>query len=249
MKPPVLTLAGSDPSGGAGLQQDLKVFEALGCHGMALETLLTVQTQRGLRAVHPVPDAFLLEALPALLADLPPLALKTGALGTPHTALLLAPLMPRGTPIVVDPVLGASRGKGLGAQGLAQVIRDEWLPRCSLLTPNLGEAAVLAGGPVESVEQMEEAARSLGALGAEAVLVKGGHLAGQEIVDVLWDGQTMHRFVGSRLGGPAPHGTGCALSAAITCGLAKSLPLHEAVAQARDLVRHAWPKEGLFLEF
>ncbi len=252
MKPPVLTLAGSDPSGGAGLQQDLKVFEAQGCHGMAIETLLTVQTQHGLRAVYPVPEEFLLQALPAILADLPPHALKTGALGTPQTARLIAQLLQRGkqggTPIVVDPVLGASHGKGLGAEGLARVIRDEWLPLCQLVTPNLGEAGVLVGGEVASVQEMEEAARRLGKLGAEAVLVKGGHLEGEEIVDVLWDGQTMHRFVGSRLLGPAPHGTGCALSAGITCGLAKRLPLHEAVSEARGMLRRAWPKDGVFLE-
>jgi hydroxymethylpyrimidine/phosphomethylpyrimidine kinase len=252
VKPLVLSLAGSDPSGGAGLQQDLKVFEILGCHGMGIETLLTVQTQHGLRAVHPVPDSFLKDALFAILQDLPPLAVKIGAMGTPHTAQLLAgllPKVPKGTPIVVDPILGASRGKGLGAKGLAEVIKLEWLPRCALVTPNLGEAEVLAGGAVENVRQMEEAARRLGNLGAKTVLVKGGHLAKGEIIDVLWDGQTMHRLVGSRLPLPVPHGTGCALSAAITCYLAKRVPLPQAVERARELLRRAWPQKGEFLEF
>lgn len=249
MKPPVLSIAGSDPSGGAGLQLDLKVFQALGCHGMAIETLLTVQTHKGLRAVHPVPDAFLQEALPPLLADLPPRALKTGALGTPERAHLLRPLLPSGTPMVVDPVLGASRGKGLGVKGLAEAIRDRWLPGAALVTPNLAEAQALTGTEVRSPLEMEEAARKLVELGAEAALVKGGHLEGEEVVDVLWDGKTMHRFVGTRLPGEPPHGTGCALSAAIVCWLARGLPLHEAVGRAREFLRRAWPSRGSFLAF
>jgi len=249
VRPPVLSLAGSDPSGGAGLQMDLKVFEAFGCHGMAIETLLTVQSQKGLRSVHPVPDTFLQEALLTLLADLPPRAVKIGALGSPHTATLLPPLLPKGTPIVLDPVLGASRGKGLGSNGLADVLRELWLPLCTLVTPNLEEAAALAGEEVSTVEQMEHAAKKLVELGAKAALVKGGHLCGPDLVDLLWDGRTMHRFVGSRFKGPSPHGTGCALSAGIACELAKAVPLHAAVARSRDRLRGAWPKKGVLLEF
>src|SRR5262245_7509533 len=238
--PPVaLSVAGSDPSGGAGIQADLKTFHAFGVYGAAVLTALTVQNTRGVRAVHAVAPDIVLAQLEAVVEDLAVAAAKIGLLPDPAGASALAEwLARRPLPrLVVDPVLVAGSGDALTASGTATALRA-LLPSAALVTPNLDEAAALTGRPVLTVADMTDAARALTDLGAAAALVKGGHLS-EDPVDVLVAGGTVHRFEGTRVPIRPTHGTGCTLSAAIVAGLAAGLELPVAVARATRFVRDA----------
>jgi hydroxymethylpyrimidine/phosphomethylpyrimidine kinase len=235
-----LTIAGSDPSGGAGLQADLKTFHQHGVYGMAVVSLLTVQSTRGVTRVEPVSAQLLGQQLDHLLADITPAAAKTGALGN---AELVATIAQRAAvirfPLIVDPVMISKHGHALIDEAAVNALRTQLLPRTFLLTPNTHEAAKLTGLPVTSVADAENAAHALARLGARNVLVKGGHLEG-DAVDVLRlkDG-TLHQLRAPRIDSLHTHGTGCSLSAAITARLSRGSALLEAVRGAKRWLTEA----------
>jgi hydroxymethylpyrimidine/phosphomethylpyrimidine kinase len=239
-EPPVaLSVAGSDPSGGAGIQADLKTFHAFSVYGAAVITAVTVQNTYGVRAVHAVPPDIVLAQLEAVDDDLAVSAAKIGLVPAPELAAALAArLARRPLPrLVVDPVLGAGSGDPLVAAGTDAALRA-LLPHATLVTPNLSEAALLTGRPVRDVATMADAARALIDLGAGAALVTGGHLADRP-VDVLVAAGVVHRLDASRVPLPRTHGTGCTLSAAVVAGLAAGEELVAAVARAKRFVHDA----------
>ncbi|GAA5784015.1 hydroxymethylpyrimidine/phosphomethylpyrimidine kinase [Chitiniphilus shinanonensis] len=237
MIPHALTIAGSDSGGGAGIQADLKTFSALGAYGMSVLTALTAQNTRGVTAVHPVPPEFVAAQLDAVFADIRVDAVKLGMLANADIALAVADGLARHRPqhVVLDTVMIAKGGHPLLAPEAVAAIRDALLPQASLITPNLPEAAALLGCDVATDETaMREQGRALLEAGAKAVLMKGGHLGGDESPDWLITPQGETRFAGLRLPTRNTHGTGCTLSAA----LAALRPRHDdwpaTVAAARD---------------
>jgi hydroxymethylpyrimidine/phosphomethylpyrimidine kinase len=228
-----LTIAGSDPSGGAGLQADLKTFHQHGVYGMAVVSVLTVQSTRGVRHVEPV-SATLLEAqLDHLLADIPPHAAKTGALGSSELVEVVAAKFRKvAFPLVVDPVMVSKHGHSLVTSSAIETIRTQLLPVSFLITPNAHEAAALTGRTVETVEDAVDAAKALSHLGAQHVLVKGGHLLG-DAVDILVSNERVEQFVAPRIDTLHTHGTGCTFSAAIAACLAKGHSVVSAVRLAK----------------
>ena len=236
-----LTIAGSDSGGGAGIQADLKTFHQFGVFGTSAIVALTAQNTRGVRAVHPAPLAFVEAQLEALADDLPPDALKTGMLADAALTALVARSIARfgWGPLVVDPVMVASSGDRLLDAGAERVIREALLPLAAVVTPNLDEAELLTGLTVRTVDQMHRAGDALVAAGAGAALVKGGHLSGDTLTDVLVTAEGAQRFEHARLDTTSTHGTGCTLSAALAAGLALGHPLPEAVATALDYVHRA----------
>ncbi len=248
MTPPrVLTIAGSDPSGGAGLQADLKTFAAHGVYGMAVITALTAQSTVGVAAVHAPPAAFVAAQIDAVLEDCPPRSIKTGMLFDAEVVKAVAERLGRvpALDLVVDPVLVSTSGDRLLTADAEAALVERLVPLATLLTPNATEASVLTGVDVTDVESAEAAARALTARGARAVLVKGGHVPGDHAVDVLVDGDgAATRLSLPRLAIAPPHGAGCTLSAAIAAQLALGRPLHEAVRRAK-----AWVHAGLAASF
>ena len=236
-----LTIAGSDSGGGAGIQADLKTFHQFGVFGTSAVTALTAQNTRGVRAVHPAPDAIVEAQLAALAEDLPPAAVKSGMLATAALVRLVAGAIRRAgwREYVLDPVMVATSGDRLLDAAAETVVRGELLPLAALVTPNLDEAAILTGEPVRTVADMERAGRRLLGLGARNALVKGGHLAGGDLTDVLITPAGVRHFPRPRIDTTSTHGTGCTLSAAITAGLALGRPLEQAVADGLDYVHRA----------
>jgi hydroxymethylpyrimidine/phosphomethylpyrimidine kinase len=239
--PIALTIAGSDPSGGAGLQADLKTFHQHRVYGMAVVSLVTVQSTRGVARVEVLPADLVAAQLDHLLADVTPGAAKTGALGS---AALIEVVAARaggwGFPLVVDPVMVSKHGHPLLAPEAQAAVRARLAPAAFLFTPNGPEAEALLGTPVRTLAQARDAAVRLGRLGPRHVLVKGGHLEGDRAVDVLLLDGVLHELAGPRVDSPHTHGTGCTLSAAITARLARGDGLLTAVSGAR-----AWLLEGL----
>ena len=236
-----LTIAGSDSGGGAGIQADLKTFHQFGVYGTSAIVALTAQNTRGVRAVHAAPVAFVRQQLDAIAEDLPPDAVKTGMLAEPELVRLVADVVrERGwTPLVVDPVMAATSGDRLLSAAAEVVVRNALIPLATVVTPNLDEAELLTGTVVRDVDAMERAGRTLLELGAGAALVKGGHLSGPGIVDLLiWRGG-VRRFERPRIETTSTHGTGCTLSAGIAAGLALGRPLEDAVEVAIDFVHRA----------
>lgn len=229
-----LTIAGSDSGGGAGIQADLKTFQAFGCYGTTAVVAVTAQNTLGVTAVHPVPPAIITAQLDALAGDLPPDAVKTGMLATRDLVELVASqLGARGwTNIVIDPVMVASSGDRLLDANAVIAVRDRLLPLASCVTPNLDEAELLTGLTVRDPEAMVTAGRALVDLGARAALVKGGHLKSDILVDVLVTRDNVERYTRTRLATRATHGTGCTLSAAITASLANGNDLEIATRDA-----------------
>lgn len=236
-----LSIAGSDPSGGAGIQADLKTFHQFGVYGEAALTALTAQNTTGVTGVHVVPAGFVRQQLEALAADLPPHALKTGMLADAEIARTVAECIRSfgWTPLVVDPVMIATSGDRLLSVDAERVIHDKLLPLATLVTPNLDEAALLTGLEVRDVAQMERAGQTLLDSGAAAVLMKGGHLEGDEITDLLITPQGMRRFSHPRVKTTSTHGTGCTLSAAITANLAVGRKLEQSVEAGLAYVMRA----------
>ncbi len=234
-----LTIAGSDPSGGAGIQADLKTFHQFGVYGEAAVTLLTVQNTRNVYAVRCLEPELVVAQVKAVVEDIPPHAAKTGALGEPAIVEALAELAGSFVfPLVVDPVMISKHGAPLIVEEARKALAERLLPKAALVTPNLHEAAALAGMEVDSPESMREAARRIhGATGA-AVLVKGGHLEG-DALDVLWTGGEFHEYRSARIETAHTHGTGCTTSAAITAALALGCELPEAVARAKRYITEA----------
>jgi hydroxymethylpyrimidine/phosphomethylpyrimidine kinase len=247
MRPPplrLLTIAGSDSGGGAGIQADLKTFAAHGAYGMTAITSVTAQNTRAVMAIFEVPPPVVAAQIDAVFDDIGVDAVKIGMLASVSIVRVVAErLAAQATgqarvPIVLDPVMVAKSGDPLLGDEAIEVLKRELLPLATLVTPNLAEAARLSGGPVESAEQREEAARSLQALGP-AVLVKGGHLEGPRVVDLLLDGESWSRFDNERIATRATHGTGCTLSSAIAVRLAAGEDLASAVEGAIGYLRGA----------
>ena len=236
-----LSIAGSDSGGGAGIQADLKTFLQFGVHGITAITALTAQNTLGVTGVHAVPAAFVSAQLAALLSDLPPDAVKTGMLADASLVRIVAGVArERGWQhLVVDPVMVASAGDRLLTTDAEAVLRDELLPLAALVTPNLDEAEILLGTTVRDPAAMERAGRALLELGARAALIKGGHLAGDTVTDVLVLRDDVQRFTRPRINVAGAHGTGCTLSAAITAGLANGEPLPAAVEAGLRFVARA----------
>ncbi|MEX2302480.1 MAG: bifunctional hydroxymethylpyrimidine kinase/phosphomethylpyrimidine kinase [Bryobacterales bacterium] len=239
MTPTALTIAGSDPSGGAGIQADLKTFHQFGVYGMSVVALLTVQNTTRVSSVDPLDPAYVEQQLDAVLEDIPPLAAKTGALGNSGIIEVVARRAARfAFPLVVDPVMISKHGAALIADEARLTLVQKLLPVAFLVTPNLHEAAALAGIEVSGIRSMEEAAKRIAGLGAKAVLVKGGHLTA-DATDILhYEGRSEH-FPARRLETRHTHGTGCTYSAAITAQLAKGYGLIEAVASAKRYITNA----------
>ena len=242
LKPPVaLTIAGSDSSGGAGIQADLKTFHALGVYGTSAITALTAQSTVGVRGIFPVDASFVALQIDTTVADIPPDAVKTGMLAEAAIVDVVAESAARHRfrSLVVDPVMVATTGARLLADEAVERVRDRLIPLATLVTPNAPEAAILLGRQVQTPADQEAAARSLVAdLGARAALVKGGDLEGETLTDVFYDGERVEVFRDTRLVTTSTHGSGCALASAIAALLARGEALAAAVAKARVWVRH-----------
>lgn len=236
-----LTIAGSDSGGGAGIQADLKTFQQFGVFGTSAVVALTAQNTLGVRAVEAVSPAMVEAQLAAVAEDLPPDAVKTGMLATPELVAQVAAAIRRygWRRYVLDPVMVATSGDRLLTADAEATVRDQLVPLALLVTPNLEEAAILAGDPVPHEAAMIAAGRKLLRLGAGAALVKGGHLPGDALVDVLVTPDGVERFTRRRIPTTSTHGTGCTLSAAITAGLARGDSLRDAVAAGLDYVHRA----------
>ncbi len=234
-----LSIAGSDSGGGAGIQADLRTFAAHRVHGLSVLTALTAQNTRGVFDIHAVPLRHVDAQLEAVFSDFRITAVKTGMLGTAALTRRVAAAMEARRPrhLVVDPVMVASSGARLLRSDAVKAVRERLLPLASLITPNVPEAEVLLGYPVEA-DGMEAAAIALHALGARAVLLKGGHMAGAKVSDILFDGRRIVRFSHRRLRREG-HGTGCTLAAAVTARLARGEELEAAVGGAIEYVHEA----------
>ncbi|MBB4509140.1 bifunctional hydroxymethylpyrimidine kinase/phosphomethylpyrimidine kinase [Rhizobium johnstonii] len=243
----VLSIAGSDPSGGAGIQADLKAFSARGVYGMAVLTALTAQNTQGVSGVHLVPPQFVADQINAVFADVRVDAVKIGMIANAGIADAVAGALTdhRDIPIVIDPVMIAKGGAALLAPEAVDVLTRRLLPLATLLTPNLPEAAALLHQPVATNRaEMAEQAERLLALGPAAVLVKGGHLDSDESPDVLATAAGLHWFEARRVPTKNTHGTGCTLSSALAAELAKGASAREAVAIAKDYLAGAVAAAG-----
>jgi hydroxymethylpyrimidine/phosphomethylpyrimidine kinase len=246
--PRVLSIAGSDSGGGAGIQADLKTFSALGCYGMTAITAITVQNTQGVRAIHAVPPEILSGQIDAVLEDIGADAVKIGMLHAPDIVRAVRACLDRHAvrQVVLDPVMVATSGDRLIAEETVAVLVKELFPRATVVTPNLDEAALLIGRAITSVDELKDAAQALIAMGAPAVLLKGGHLlsSGPSVVDVLATAAGgWHVYESPRIASRNLHGTGCTLSSAIASHLALGQQLQEAVKSARAYV-HAAIKAG-----
>jgi hydroxymethylpyrimidine/phosphomethylpyrimidine kinase len=238
----VLSIAGSDSGGGAGIQADLKTIAALGGYGMTAITAVTVQNTIGVRAIQALPAELLAQQIDAVAEDIGVDAVKIGMLHDVAVVRAVAAALQRhrSAHVVLDPVMVATSGDKLITDDTVAVLIRELFPLATLITPNLDEAGWLIGRPIRAVGELEGAARDLQALGAGAVLLKGGHLPGDTLVDLLLEARgTLHRWQDGRIATHNTHGTGCTLSSAIACQLALGQPLVEAVTAARAYVRGA----------
>jgi hydroxymethylpyrimidine/phosphomethylpyrimidine kinase len=243
MTPIALTIAGSDSSGGAGIQADLKTFAALGVYGASVITALTAQNTQDVTGIHDVPADFIAKQMDAVFSDLAVGAVKIGMLARAEAVAAVAAGLDRhkAQNIVLDPVMVASSGDRLMAKNAVQALTRTLMPRATLVTPNLPEAAALLDQPLAANEgEMEQQARALMKRGAKAVLIKGGHGTGGHSVDLLVEpGGVVTRLSARRILTKNTHGTGCTLSSAIAAGLAKDFVLYEAVDKAKDYVTTA----------
>ena len=242
MTPIAVTIAGSDSSGGAGIQADLKTFSALGVYGASVITALTAQNTLGVTGIHDVPPDFVAAQMDAVFSDLNVGAVKIGMLSQPNVIQAVAGGLRRHKQdnVVLDPVMVAASGDRLLAPEAIAILREMLIPRALVLTPNLPEAAALLQAPLAQTEnEMQQQGEKLLALGARAVLIKGGHGKGAESVDLLIMRNAVTRLAAARIDTANTHGTGCTLSSAIAVGLAKGLDLAEAVRQAKAYVTAA----------
>ena len=244
----VLTIAGSDSGGGAGIQADLKTIAALGCYGLSAITALTAQNTQGVRAIHAPQPEFLREQLDAVFQDIGADAVKIGMLHSPQIVEVVTQALKRFKPahIVLDPVMVATSGDALITPQTQEAIVEQLFPMADVITPNLDELSLLVGESITRPQQFEAAALKIFELGARAVLIKGGHLDQPNLVDVLYEldrhgpaGLAMTEIVRPRINTNNLHGTGCTLSSAIACFLAQGYPLKAAVKGAQDYVYQA----------
>lgn len=239
MIPVALTIAGSDPSGGAGVQADLKTFHQHQVYGEAVITLITVQNTRTVEAVEFLSPDLVTAQIRAVFTDVPPHALKTGALGNAELIEAVATeLATIGVPAVVDPVMVSKHGAPLLQASACDALIEHLIPKAFLLTPNLKETEVLIGKPVENMSEMRTAAKRILDMGCTAVLIKGGHLKGAA-TDLLFMGDEFYEFMGDRIDTPHTHGTGCTYSAAITAQLALGNDLVMSVDLAKQYISRA----------
>jgi len=236
----ILTIAGSDSGGGAGIQADLKTITVLGGYGMSAITALTAQNTVGVRGVHPVPVEFIKLQMETVLSDIGADAAKTGMLASPEIVRAVAGELKRFKVelLVVDPVMVAKSGDALLSEEARETLKQILLPTAFLVTPNLPEASVLCGFPVKDLESMKAAAKAISGMGPRYVLIKGGHLE-EEAVDLLFDREDFERYESPRLPSRNTHGTGCTYSAALATLLAQGLPVHDAVAEAKRFITRA----------
>ena len=240
--PRVLSIAGSDSGGGAGIQADLKTFSALGCFGMTAITALTAQNTCGVRSIHPIPPAMLRDQIDAVVEDIGVDAVKVGMLHSPEIVHTVAQAIDRHAlvHVVFDPVMVATSGAVLIDNTAVDVLVRELFPRVTLITPNLDEAALLVGRALASEHDMEAAAADLLRMGAHAVLLKGGHLAGDTVSDLYLDAKGARLWMRApRIRSANTHGTGCTLSSAIAAYLAVGESLIDSVQSARTYIRGA----------
>ncbi len=241
----VLAIAGSDSSGGAGIQADIKTITSLGAHALTVITALTAQNSTGIAAIQRISARFISTQVRTVVDDIRPHAIKVGMLATAAAVKAVAALIKRFKlfPVVIDPVLMASTGGRLLESEAVSVLRKELLPLAEVVTPNLFEASTLSGQTVETLRDMERAAKAVKALGPN-VVIKGGHLPG-DCVDLLYDGHGMYRFGGARIRTLHTHGTGCVFSSALAAYLALGHDLIEATRRAHDFTRqsiaHGYP--------
>jgi hydroxymethylpyrimidine/phosphomethylpyrimidine kinase len=239
--PVALTIAGSDSGGGAGIQADLKVFMALGCHGASALTALTAQNTVGVSGIHEVPPEFVRAQIDAVAGDLDVAAAKTGMLSSAPIIEAVADAVEVRAiaPLVVDPVFVSKHGDRLLAEDAVDALTKRIFPLAAVVTPNLHEASAIVGYEITTLGEMKAAAEALHSRGPGAVLVKGGHLGAERAIDVLYDGSDMAEISGPRYDTKDTHGTGCALSAAIAARLAHGDDLRAAVVYAKEFVAGA----------
>lgn len=245
--PRVLTIAGSDSGGGAGIEADLKTMTALGCFGMAAITAITAQNTRGVFGIHEVPPEEVARQIDVVLEDIGADAAKTGMLCSAAIICAVAGALRRRPveKLVADPVMVAKSGDALLREDAREALIAELLPLAYIVTPNVPEAEALAGMSISDAASIRRAAERIRALGPKYVLLKGGHLEGPEATDWLFDGDIMRSFSAPRIGTKNTHGTGCTFSAAIACHLARGAAAPEAVAHAKEYlsgaIRHSFP--------
>lgn len=239
--PVAMTIAGSDSGGGAGIQADLKVFFALGCHGTSALTALTAQNTVGVTGIHEVPEGFVVQQIETVVSDIGIDAVKTGMLATGEIVEAVADAIEANAidSLVVDPVFVSKHRDKLLADEAVDALKTRLFPLATVITPNLYEASGLIGWEVATLEDMKRAARELHDLGPASVLVKGGHLPGPRAVDVFYDGTGIVELEGPRFDTEDTHGTGCAISAAITARLATGDDLLAATKFAKEFISGA----------
>ena len=248
----VLSVAGSDPGGGAGIQADLKTVTVLGGFGMSVVTAITVQNTLGVQDTYPLPPDLVARQFDAVAADIGIDAVKTGMLPNREImAVVVRKIREYGlTRVVVDPVLAAKRGEALMSSDTITVLMEELLPQALVVTPNVPEAEILSGMIIASLEDMRKAALIIYQTGVGNVVIKGGHLPGmrEDSLDILYDGHNFHEFSSPRIDTRDTHGTGCTYASAIATFLAGGSNVREAVAGAKDYIteaiRHAWRLGG-----
>lgn len=242
MRGRVLIVAGSDSGGGAGIQADIKTVTALGGYAATAVTALTAQDTEGVHDVYPVPTGFIARQMELVLDDIGADAVKTGMLADAGVIEAVASVLSQhaaSVPLVLDPVMVAKGGARLMEAAAVGGMKDRLLPLARIVTPNIPEAEVLLNRTIATVAEMEDAARELLTLGPRAVLVKGGHMRGEMVTDVLVEGDSVRRFESPRLKTRSTHGTGCTLASAIACGVAQGFALEDAIARARAYVIRA----------
>ena len=242
MRGRVLVIAGSDSGGGAGIQADIKTITALNGFAATAITALTAQNTLGVHGVMPVPPDFIRQQIEVVMSDIGADVIKLGMLGDAATIDAVCDALAdfaRDVPVVLDPVMVAKGGQALLAPQAVETMRRRLLPTAAVITPNLPEAEALSGLPVRSEQQMRDAADALLALGVPAVLLKGGHLASDRVVDLLATASGMEAFAAPRIATTHTHGTGCTTASAVAAGLAQGLSLRDAVVRARAYVRAA----------
>jgi hydroxymethylpyrimidine/phosphomethylpyrimidine kinase len=242
LTPIALTIAGSDSGGGAGIQADLKTFAALGVYGCSAIASLTAQNTKGVQGVLPIPPAFVKAQIQSVLGDIQVGAIKTGMLATADIINAVADSLNNHAqiPLVLDPVMVATSGDRLLVEDAIKTLIEKLIPRATLLTPNLLEAAALLNQPVaKSIDEMQQQAELLLAMGAQSVLMKGGHGEGEQATDLLLTSDGFELFSAARIATKNTHGTGCTLASAIAAGLAKKLSLRDSVEQAKNYLHNA----------
>jgi len=246
MKKPVLTIAGSDPSGGAGIQADLKALSANGVFGMSVLTSITAQNTCGVSSVFHLPSDIIEAQLDAIFSDIPVTTIKTGMLATPSIIMTVSKklAMQNIEHLIVDPVMVAKGGHALLEEEAISSLKSELCPQAFLITPNIYEAEVLAGKTIKTLAEVRAAAKIIHQLGCRHVLIKGGHLQEQPGTDLLYDGRFFRMYKGEYIQTQNTHGTGCTLASAIAAHLAKGKPIADAIEAAKayttEAIRHSF---------